>query len=97
MGYYADTQKEESENDGYYECVIMAEKGPCWVVRFLSEPEIDAVHAPLMSRSEKTTPLINKSLVYQVGDVPRGSSTPMHQGIPSCLSLTLDIVARFAY
>ena len=32
-----------------------------------------------MSRSKNSTPLINKSLVYQVGDVPSDPSTPMHQ------------------
>ena len=79
MGYYADTQKEESKHDGYYECRIIADKGPCWFVQFLSESEVNAVHPLLLSRSKHSTPLINKSLVYQVGGVPRGSSTPMHQ------------------
>ena len=79
MGFYADTQKEERIHDGYYECTIIADNGPCWRVSFISESEVDAVHSPLMSRSKSSTPLINKSRVYQVGEVDRGSSTPMHQ------------------
>ena len=79
MGFYADTEKEQRIHDGYYECTIIADNGPCWKVEYVSESVVDAVHSPLMSGSKYSTPLINKSKVYQIGEVDRGSSTPMHQ------------------
>ena len=79
MGFYADTEKEARIHDGYYECTIIADCDPCWKVEFVSESVVDAVHSPLMSGSKVSTPLINKSKVFQIGEVDRGSSTPMHQ------------------
>ena len=79
MGYYADTQKEWSKSDGYYECRIIEDRGPCWLVEFVSESEVDAVHPPLMSASKTRTPLMSKSKVFTVGDVPIGPGIPMHQ------------------
>ena len=79
MGYYADTQKEWSKSDGYYECRIIEDRGPCWQVEFVSESEVDAVHPLLLSESKTSKPLISKSKVYQVGDVTSGPGTPMHQ------------------
>ena len=79
MGYYADTQKELRESNGYYKCRILADSGDCWRVEFVSESEVDAVHPPLLSESKTSTPLISKSKVYPVGDVLSGPGIPMHQ------------------
>ena len=67
MGYYADTQEELKKSNGYYKCRILADSGDCWLVEFVSESEVDAVHPPLMSVSKTTTPLISKCKVFPVG------------------------------
>jgi hypothetical protein len=79
MGYYADTQQELKKSNGYYKCRILADSGDCWIVEFVSESEVDAVHPPLMSASKTGTPLMSKSKVFTVGDVPIGPGIPMHQ------------------
>ena len=79
MGYYADTEKGAMENNGYYECVIIEEVGDCWKVRFCGVSEIDLVQPPLMNMSRTSTPLMTKTMVYQVGEVSSGPGPPMHQ------------------
>ena len=81
MGYYADTETGTTRTCIMSVLFIIEEVGDCWKVRFCGESEPDLVQPPMMNMSKISTPLMTKTMVYQVGEVTSGPGPrpPMHQ------------------